>query len=162
MWNVPARRDEVVARRDEVVTVRLSTFGVFGVEVVDPCVALDSCSSSCLICLRINSASRVDPRLTDVEGLVDDDAAADVSGRPRKAFPEHTIGGSSKEIEDSEPLDSGGHRRLAAWLAVVRLGGGETDAYSQFELLERTQLLHGDSRLHLILRLRHSVHELHC
>jgi hypothetical protein len=155
MWNVPARRDEVV-------TVWLSTLGVFGVEVVDLFVTLDSCSSSCLICLLSNSASRVDPRLADVEGLVDDAAVAEIGGRPRKVFPEHIMCGSSGEIEDSDPLDSGNHRRSAAWLAVVRLGGGDRDAYSQFEFLERMQLLHGDSRLHFILRLRHSVHELHC
>ncbi|KAJ5886090.1 uncharacterized protein N7473_008764 [Penicillium subrubescens] len=102
MWKVPARRDEVV-------TVWLSTFGVFGVEVVDP-----------------NSASRIDPRLTDVEGLVVDDAAtAEIDGRPMKALPKHTVAGSSEEIEDSDPLDSGGHRRSAARLAVVRLGGGD-------------------------------------
>jgi hypothetical protein len=119
MWKVPARRDEVV-------TVWLSTFGVFGVEVVDPCVALDNCSSSCFICLLSNSASRIDPRLTDVEGLVVDDAAtAEIDGRPMKALPKHTVAGSSEEIEDSDPLDSGGHRRSAARLAVVRLGGGD-------------------------------------
>lgn len=73
MWNVPARRDEVV-------TVWLSTFGVFGVDVVDLCVALDSCSSSCLICLLSVSASLVDPRLTDVEGLVDDATTVDIDG----------------------------------------------------------------------------------
>lgn len=72
------------------------------------------------------------------------------------------MGGISEEFEDSDPLDSGSHRRSAAWPAVVRLGGGDKDAYSQFEFLERMQLLHGDSRLHFILRFRHSVHELHC
>ena len=95
-------------------------------------------------------------------GLVDDAAVVDIGGRPRKAFPEHTMGGSSGEIEDSDLLDSGSHRRSAAWLAVARLGGGDRDAYSQFEFLERMQLLHGDSRLHFILRLRHNVQELHC
>jgi hypothetical protein len=115
-----------------------------------------------LICLLSNSASRVDPRLADVEGLVADAAAAEIDGRPMKESPEQTMDGISGEIEDSDLLDSGSHRRSAAWLTVVLLGGGDKDAYSQFEFLERMQLLHGDSRLHLILRLRHSVHELHC
>lgn len=102
MWNVPASRDEVV-------TVWLSTLGVFGVEVIDLCVALDNCSSSCLIRLFSNSASRADPRLADVEGLVEDAAAAEIDGRPRKVFPEHTVCGISGEIEDSDPLGSGSH-----------------------------------------------------
>jgi hypothetical protein len=116
-----------------------------------------------LTCLLSDSASLVDPRLAGVEGLIDDVAAADSDDRLDKVFTEQTLVESSGRTKDSDALDSD-IRRSRAWLVAVRqrLGGGDEDAYSQLASLERIQLLHGDSRLHFIFRLRHSVHELYC
>lgn len=50
-----------------------------------------------------------------------------------------------------------------AWaeLVAVLAEGGGTGSYAHGSEPERTQLLHGASRLHRILRRRHSVQELH-
>jgi hypothetical protein len=115
-----------------------------------------------LICLLSASTSRVDPRLADAEGLVDDVGGANTDSRFDEVLSEHVLDGMLAKFENSDLSGPDNRRTSTGWPAAARqrLGGGDRDVYSHWEFFERTQLLHGDSRLHFIFRLRHSVHEL--
>lgn len=79
--------------------------------------ALDNCSSSCLICRLNNSTSRVDPRLAGVDGLVDEVVATDADGRLDRLCSESALDSDTVTTDDRGSLGSSCQGTSAAKLA---------------------------------------------